>query len=443
MNKLGFSNPKVQRDKLSGALAFNNFHHKPKQTNKSTTSEAIRKRERRVKIFYLSQLSDHKITPRGAQLVVDPDSNPPIIASVTLLSEKIIVACYTGKPGKARDDKVQFEGRIVSTENGDVLAVEEGRLVCDPPVECWATHGSHQQINMKGTQYSVAQQISGPIKFCNNGFERRDPQVLIKWRNTKTAEHAFKPVKELQYYNGTNRKRKPPKDIEDHLAIPKKVHASVELKWFDEFTSNFQQKEENVLPSDLDSELQRTNDKVKIDKEEHDDQYDALVLSATFECLRMRSDTTQSYHIKQLDNALGVEEGSIENIVSFATTMLSSQQTIKKEKKKEKKKEEKKEEKKKVGDRVGKCKEYGCEKDVHRMFYTDGTCYTHGNKVDKICSKCAKDGFTRMKSMKGGLCRVCHAEEVKVQIDKQKGLCGVCKARRVEESTVCFHCKSK
>lgn len=436
MNKLGFSNPTVQR--IDGKLNFNKYHNKPKQKTKSNTPRAIQKRQKRENKYYLNQLTpDNKITKKEAQVVVDPNSNPPKIETVNLLSKTMQVSCYTGKTGKSRNDKVQFDGRIVSTKNGDLLAVEEGRLLRPSPVDCWAPHGDHTQINKTGKKSSVAQQISGPIKFGNDGYENSIAHLLIQWGNTKKREFAYKPEDEVEYYtNGTNRKRKPPVEFETHLAIPNKVSVSSQLKWFSEFESNFREKEKNVLPPDLDSELQRTNDKIKVDKESTD----ALELSATYECLRMRDDNLQSYRINQLDNALGVEEGSIEDIVSFATTMLSSQQTIKKEEKKEEKKnKKKKEEKKKKKNYFGMCTVSGCRMPCHSRFYKDkdgGKCYQHGNKENKLCLKCK----TRMKSMKGGLCRVCHTKEVKDQIAKQGGLCSECKARKVEESTVCFHC---
>lgn len=437
MNKLGFSNPTVQR--IDGNLNYNKYHNKPKQKIKSNTRQAIQKRQKRENEYYQLQLvmtPDNKITEKEAQVVVDPNSNPPKIVTVNLLSKKMKVSCYTGKPGKSRNDKVQFDGRIVSTKNGDLLAVEEGRLLLPSPVDCWAPHGDHTQINKTGKKSSVAQQISGPIKFGNDGLENRIAHLLIQWGNTKKHEFAYKPENEVEHYtDGTKRKRKTPVEFETDLAIPKKVSVSSRENWFNEFKSNFpkneveeskcQKKKKNVLPPDLDSELQRTNDKIKVDKESTD----ALELSATYECLRMRYDDRQSYRINQLDNALGVEEGSIENIVSFATTMLSSQQTIKKEEKK----------KKKNYFDFGMCTVSGCRMPCHSQFYKEkdgGKCYQHGNKEDKLCLKCK----TRVKSMKGGLCRVCHKKEVKDQIAKQEGLCSVCKARKVEESTVCFHC---
>lgn len=178
MNKLGFSNPTVQR--IDGALNFNKYHNRPKQKNKSNTPEAIQKRQKRENKYYLDQLTpDNKITKKEAQVVVDPNSNPPKIETVNLLSKKMQVSCYTGKPGKSRNDKVQFDGRIVSTKNGDLLAVEEGRLLRPSPVDCWAPHGDHKQINKTGKKSSVAQQISGPIKFGNDGYENRIAHLLI------------------------------------------------------------------------------------------------------------------------------------------------------------------------------------------------------------------------------------------------------------------------
>ena len=45
MNKLGFSNPTVQR--RDGALNFNKYHNRPKQKNKSNNQKAKQKRQKR------------------------------------------------------------------------------------------------------------------------------------------------------------------------------------------------------------------------------------------------------------------------------------------------------------------------------------------------------------------------------------------------------------
>lgn len=463
----------LKNDDTSATLGFANPNPAIKLrtatpvTKLSQSANAKNSRNKRDKQNYQNQIAKinegNNFTPKMIRVFVkmDPDDNKKALWKEVLLLTPTNSVVYN--PNRIRGNRngmynYTFTGGIVWYKR-NYFAVEEGRFELVQKITASSVHGLHKQINATGKKESGATQLTGFINFTING-SKQAPEALLLWNNCATPECALRYDSQINYY--THKRNSRPVTAHSSLAILLDDPTTKKSKLWGKYRDKcpiIKSKEsyDKVVPPNLEDieEVLRGNfNKLNLKNE---DTLHVFSTSVIFESLAGRG----GCRINSLDEAFGIkderygkQQDQYLNIIKDSSICNPSKETwqekigeymsvINPSKETLPRHHPSTTAKKKVVDRVGKCKEAGCEYDVHAMFYKDGKCYKHGDEKKKFCVNYKKHGCTRTRNHKGGFCKVCYKKRKKAEQGVLYNFCKACNVIPVENFTLCSGCKGK